>query len=173
MFSLLKNKFILRFFLVFSYKSHSVSPLPFSNSVLAFCSAVEFSSLCLLSKNKQEKKLILGFFFFLFSFFFSFFLDEFMDFVLDMFNCFSYCSLLAITVPEYTLIFFAFLFFLFSLFKFFLILFATHSFSFFPPFTSCILWHKGWQMFQASASQKSGLQSLLFPTFSLLQAFKL
>ena len=113
------NFFPFFFFLIFSLINHTV----YSPYLLAFCGAVEFP-LCVSCQKQARKKLILVFFFFL-SHIFFFFLDEFMDFVLDMFNCFSYCSLLAVNIPEYTLIFSTHVYssllfyFFFSLFKFF------------------------------------------------------
>ena len=67
-----KKNLILRF--VFSYKSHGLFPLHISTSILVFCSAVEFSSFCFLSKNQKEKEIILSFLFcFPLSHFFSLF----------------------------------------------------------------------------------------------------
>ena len=45
--------------------------------------------------KKKKKKII----FFLLSHFF--FLDEFLNFVIDIVNCFSYCYLPAVAIPEY------------------------------------------------------------------------
>ena len=118
-------KVILRFFSFFSYKSHGLFPLHISTSILAFCDAVKFPSLCFLSK-KIKKKFHFKFFSFFFLFFslslFFFILDEFLGF------CFGYIQLLFLlffTGCSYSWIYvnlfhtclfiFAFLFFLFSL----------------------------------------------------------
>jgi len=54
----------------------------------------------LVQKKKKGKKKFFLFCFFS-SHFFFFFPDD-LDFVLDIFNCFSYCSLPAVAIPEYT-----------------------------------------------------------------------
>ena len=57
-----------------------------------------------VSCKKSKKKIHFSFFFLFFSFSLFFFLDEFYGFGLDMFNCFSYCSLLAVAIPATALL---------------------------------------------------------------------
>ena len=109
-----KNNYDLKNFF-FSYKSHCLFPLHNSTFTLAFCSAVEFSSLLFLLKK-------------IFSSFFSchppFFCGV-SDFVFDTFDCLSYRFFffffyrirLSLSVPKSLshMCIFAFLFFLFTL----------------------------------------------------------